>query len=79
MVSVVVAAMDQRLVMGMTYTYQIMQTHIFVEALSATLISFHQDNRERSSPATTISLLQIMRCLDSVSDNYQAGEINSSC
>ena len=89
MASIVIAAMDQclagliRLVLGlvfsMTYVYQIMQTQILVAALSAALISSHQDNRERSSQVPKTSLLQITRCLDSASDNYQAGEINSSC
>ena len=86
--SIVIAAMDQclagllRLVLGlvlsMTYVYQIMQTQILVAALSATLISSHQDNRERSSQVPKISLSQVTRCLDSASDNYQASEINSS-
>ena len=89
MASIVIAAMDQclaglvRLVLGMvltmTYVYHIMQTQILVAALSATLISSHQDNRVRSSQVPKNSLSQITRCLDSASDNYQAGEINSSC
>ena len=68
--SIVIAAMDQclagllRLVLGlvlsMTYVYQIMQTQILVAALSATLISSHQDNRERSSQVPKISLSQII-------------------
>ena len=66
------------LVLGMTYIYQIMQTQVLVTALSATPISSHQDNRERSSQVPKISLSQITRCLDSASDNYQASEINSS-
>ena len=40
-------------------------------------ISSHQDNRARSSQVLLISPLQTTRCLDSASDNYQAGEINS--
>ena len=89
MASIVIPAMDQclaglvRLILGlvlsMTYVYQIVQTQILVAALSATLISSHQDNRVRSSQVPKISLSQITRCLDSASDNYQAGEINSSC
>ena len=88
MASIVIAAMDQclagllglllgRLVLSMTYVYQIMQTQVLVAAVSAELISSHQDNRTRSSLVLLISPLQITRCLDSVSDNYQAGEINS--
>ena len=65
------------LVLRMTYVYQIMQTQVLEAAVSAALISSHQDNRTRSSLVLLISLLQITRCLDSVSDNYQAGEINS--
>ena len=70
MASIVIAAMDQclagllRLVLGlvltflsMTYVYQTMQTKgQKVPALSATLISSHQDNRKRSSQAPKISL-----------------------
>ena len=88
MASIVIAVMDQclagllRLVLGlvlsMSYVYQIMQTQILVAALSATLISSHQDNRVRSSQVPKLSLSQITRCLDSASDNYQASEINSS-
>ena len=84
MACIVIAAMDQclagllGLVLGMTYIYQIMQTQVLVTALSATPISSHQDNRERSSQVPKISLSQITRCLDSASDNYQASEINSS-
>ena len=92
MASIVIAAMDQclagllRLVLGlvltflsMTYVYQTMQTKgQKVPALSATLISSHQDNRARSSQVPKLLLLQITRCLDSASDNYQASEINSS-
>ena len=82
MASIVIAAMDQRLagmvglVVSMTYVYQIMQTQVLVTAVSATLISSHQDNRTRSAQVIIISPLQITRCLDSASDNYQAGEIN---
>ena len=84
MVCIIIAAMDQclarllGLVLGMTYTYQIMQTQVLVTALSATPISSQQDNRERSSQVPKISLSQITRCLDFASDNYQASEINSS-
>ena len=79
MASMVRAAMDQCLVMGMTYLYQIMQTQVLVKAISATLFSSHQDNRERSSQVLLISLSRITRCLDSASDNYQVGELNSYC
>ena len=85
MACIVIAAMDQclaglvGLLVGMTYVYQIMQTQVLVTALSATHISSHKDNRERSSQVPKISLSQITRCLDSASDNYQAGEINSYC
>ena len=58
--------------MGMTYIYMIMQTQVLVAALSATPISSHQDNRERSSQAPKASLLQITRCLDSSSDKTPA-------
>ena len=84
MACIIIAAMDQclarllGLVLGMTYTYQIMQTQVLVTALSATPISSQQDNRERSSQVPKISLSQITRCLDFASDNYQASEINSS-
>ena len=84
MACIIIAAMDQclarllGLVLGMTYTYQIMQTQVLVTALSATPISYQQDNRERSSQVPKISLSQITRCLDFASDNYQASEINSS-
>ena len=73
MASIVIAALDPRLVMGMTYIYQIMQTQIIiVAAVSATPISSHQDNRARSSQAPTTSQLQITRCLDSNSDKIPA-------
>ena len=84
MACIVIAAVDQclaglfGLVLGMTYIYQIMQTQVLVTAVSATPISSHQDNRERSSQVPKISLSQITRCLDSAIDNYQASEINSS-
>ena len=42
-----------------------------------TAYELHKDNREPSLQAPNISLSQITRCLDSASDNYQAGEINS--
>ena len=71
MACIVVAAMDQRLVVGMTYIYQIMQTQVPVPAVSATPISaLHEDNRARSSQVPYVSLLQITRCLDSAGDNY---------
>ena len=66
--SFVIAAMDQCLVVGVTYIYQIMQTQVLVVAFSAKPISSHQDNRERSSQVPKILLLQITRCLDSSSD-----------
>ena len=72
MASIVISTMDQCLVMGVTYIYQIMQTQVIVEAISATPISSHQDNRERSSQVPQISLLQITRCLDSSSDKIPA-------
>ena len=58
--------------MGVTYIYQIMQTQVIIQAISATPISSHQDNRERSSQVPQISLLQITRCLDSSSDKIPA-------
>ena len=70
--SVVIATVDPRLVVGMTYVYQIMQTQVIVQAISATPISSHQDNRTRSSEVPYISLLQITRCLDSSSDKTPA-------
>ena len=55
MACIAIAAMDQclaglmgllvGLVLGMTYVYQIMQTQVVVAAISAALISSHQDNR----------------------------------
>ena len=80
MACIVLAALDQCLVMGMTYTYQIMQTQRTVAAFSATPISTHKDNRKRSLQVIIVSLSQITRCLDSTSDNAttnKAGEINS--
>ena len=68
MASIVIAAMDHFLVVGLTYLYQIMQTQVSVAALSATPISSHQDNIAHSSQVPTDSLLQITRCLDSSSD-----------
>ena len=64
--------MDPCLVVGMTYIYQIMQTHVIVAANSATAITSHQDNRARSSQVPKVSLLQITRCLDSNSDKIPA-------
>ena len=64
--------MDQCLVVGVTYVYQIMQSQVLVAAVSATPISSHQDNRTRSSQAPKTSLLQITRCLDSSSDKTPA-------
>ena len=72
MASIVIPTLDQCLVLGMTYIYQIMQTQVLVAALSATPISSHQDNRARSSQVATSSLLQITRCLDSNSDKTPA-------
>ena len=66
------AAMDQFLVVGMTYWYQVIQTQVTMRAVSATPISSHQDNRARSSQAPKTSLLQITRCLDSSSDKTPA-------
>ena len=77
MASTVTAAMDQCLVLRMTYIYMIMQTQIIAAAIWKTFISAHQDNRARSSQVLVISRLQITRCLDSASENYQAGEMNS--
>ena len=50
---------------------------VTVAATSAMPISAHQDKRARSSQVKRDSVLQITRCFDSASDNYQAGEINS--
>ena len=72
MASFVVTTMDQCLVMGVTYLYQIMQTQVLVTAISATPISSHQDNRTRSSQKIILSLSQITRCLDSSSDKAPA-------
>ena len=74
MASIVIATMDPRLVVGMTYIYQIMQTQVLVlvAAFSAIPISSHQDNRTRSSQAPKTSVLQITRCLDSSSDKTPA-------
>ena len=72
MACIMLAAMDQRLVLGMTYGYQVMQTQFTMGAVSAQPITSHQDNRERSSQVTQISLLQITRCLDSSSDKIPA-------
>ena len=73
MASIVIPTMDPRLVVGMTYIYQIMQTQVaLVAAFSATPISSHQDNRTRSSQAPKTSVLQITRCLDSSSDKTPA-------
>ena len=72
MASIVIAAMDHFLVVGLTYLYQIMQTQVSVAALSATPISSHQDKRARCSQVPHISLLQITRCLDSRSDKIPA-------
>ena len=68
MASIVTASMDQFLVVGVTYIYQIMETQLSVAAISETHISAHQDNRAHSSQVPTDSLLQITRCLDSSSD-----------
>ena len=54
-----------------------MQTHVLVAAISATPINFRRDNSTRSSQVPQNSMLQITRCLDSASDSYQAGEINT--
>ena len=72
MASIVIASMDQFLVVGLTYIYQIMETQLSVAAISATHISAHQDNRAHSSQVPTDSLLQITRCLDSSSDKTPA-------
>ena len=72
MASIVMPTMDPCLVAGMTYIYQITQTHVIVAANSATAISSHQDNRARSSQAPKVSMLQITRCLDSNSDKIPA-------
>ena len=70
--SIVIASVDQCLVVGMTYVYQIMQIQRTVAAVSASPISSHQDNRTRSSQVPQISLLQITRCLDPSSDKIPA-------
>ena len=74
MASIVIETLDPRLVVGMTYVYQIIQTHaqVPVAAISATPISSHQDNRARSSQVPQLSLLQITRCLDCSSDKTPA-------
>ena len=72
MASIVTASMDQFLVVGVTYIYQIMETQLSVAAISETHISAHQDNRAHSSQVPTDSLLQITRCLDSSSDKTPA-------
>ena len=72
MASIVKTPLDQCLVVGMTYIYQIMQTQVSMAAISATHISAHQDNRARSSQVPQLSLLQITRCLDSSSDKTPA-------
>ena len=77
MASIVITTMDQRLVVGVTYLYQIVQTQLVVAAVSATPISAHKDNSTRSSQVMLSLSSQITRRLDSVSDNYQASEINS--
>ena len=77
MASFVTADVDQCLVvgLGMTYVHQVLVAA--VTANSAIPISAHQDKRARSSQVKRVSMFQITRCLDSASDNYQAGEINS--
>ena len=77
MPSFVKADVDQFLVvgLGMTYLHQVVVAT--VAANSAIPISAHQDKRARSSQVKRVSVLQITRCLDSASDNYQAGKINS--
>ena len=72
MPSKVLATTDQYLATGVTYIYQIMQTHSFLAAVSASPISSHQDNGTRSSQVPHFSLLQTTRCLDSSSDKIPA-------
>ena len=75
MASIVIAAMDQCLAVGMTYVYQIMQTQVLVAApiLAAVPISArYQDKTTRSSQVPKISVLQITRCFDSSSDKTPA-------
>ena len=68
--------MDQRLVVqkGLTWSYQMVRTQILMRAILAAAIGSHQDSRTHSSQVIISSLSQITRCLDSVSDNYQAGK-----
>ena len=72
MPSKVLASTDQCLAAGVTYIYQILQTHSLLAAVSASPISSHQDNRTRSSQVPHFSMLQITRCLDSSSDKKPA-------
>lgn len=72
MPSSVTPAMDQRLVEGMTYIYQGMQTQIHkVTVLSAARMNIHLDTKARSSWVLEIFMLQITKCLDSTSDIKQ--------
>ena len=69
MPSTVTAAMDRRLVEGMTYIYQEMQTRIpQAIVILATRMSVLRESRTRSSQALLSFPWQIMKCLDSASD-----------
>ena len=73
-----VPATDQRLVEGTTYIYQGTQTQVLqVPVISASPISVLLDSRRRSSQVLKILLLQIMKCLDSTSEDKQMKEDNA--
>ena len=71
---IVIGTLDQGLVVGVTYIYQIMQTQVLVAAILAAvpISARYQDNKTRSLQVPLISLLQITRCLDSSSDKTPA-------
>ena len=73
MPSAVKAAMDHRLVSGMTCIYQGMQMSVLqVTLISAVRISVLQDSTvTHSSREIKILALQITKCLDFRSDNKQ--------
>ena len=78
MPSTVLPATDQRLVEGTTYIYQGTQTQVLqVTVISASPISVLLDSRRRSSQVLKILLLQIMKCLDSTSEDKQMKEDNA--
>ena len=72
MPSSVVASLDQRLDLGTTYVYMIMQTQVLqVTVISATRMNALQDSGTNSLQGVTILLLQITKCLDFTHDNNQ--------